>query len=214
MTYSAGSNGSVTGTLSQNILEGQNGSTVTATPDSGYLFSSWSDGILTASRTDSNVSANITATASFIAQQLPYVTYSGYSLFVYPTNNGPIVAYGCSGTATGATSNSDGTYNTSRMVSFCPSSVPATTCNNLVAYGYSDWFLPSLDQLQAMSDQRNTINLGTFASSWVAYSSSLLWSSTEISSTNAQLYYMTNNPPRAWDYVKTAGGTFRCVRKN
>ena len=38
---------------------------MTATPDAGYHFVSWSDGVLTAARTDTNVTANITVTANF-----------------------------------------------------------------------------------------------------------------------------------------------------
>ncbi len=44
---------------------GASGTLVTATPASGYHFTSWSDGVLTAGRTDSNVLANISVTASF-----------------------------------------------------------------------------------------------------------------------------------------------------
>ena len=34
-------------------------------PDTGYHFVDWSDGVLTAARTDTNVTANITVTANF-----------------------------------------------------------------------------------------------------------------------------------------------------
>ena len=39
---------------------------MTAVPDAGYEFVDWSDGVLTASRTDQNVTADINVTASFI----------------------------------------------------------------------------------------------------------------------------------------------------
>ncbi len=65
LTYTAGENGSITGETSQTILEGQDGTTVTAVPNTGYTFTSWSDGVLTASRTDTNVTADITVTAEF-----------------------------------------------------------------------------------------------------------------------------------------------------
>ena len=38
---------------------------MTAVPNAGYHFVSWSDGVLTAARTDTNVHANISVTASF-----------------------------------------------------------------------------------------------------------------------------------------------------
>ncbi len=38
---------------------------VTAMPNTGYHFVSWSDGVLTAARTDLNVTADLSVTASF-----------------------------------------------------------------------------------------------------------------------------------------------------
>ena len=41
------------------------GSEVTAVPNTGYHFVDWSDGVLTAARTDTNVTANVSVTANF-----------------------------------------------------------------------------------------------------------------------------------------------------
>src|SRR5438034_818013 len=65
LTYTAGANGSISGTSPQTVNFGSNGSTVTALPQTGYHFVQWSDGVLTASRTDTNVQGNISVTASF-----------------------------------------------------------------------------------------------------------------------------------------------------
>lgn len=65
LTYSAGANGSLTGDTSQTINEGDDGTAVTAVPDSGYEFTSWSDASIVNPRTDLNVSGDITVTASF-----------------------------------------------------------------------------------------------------------------------------------------------------
>ncbi|MGG9970576.1 beta strand repeat-containing protein [Ferruginibacter sp. SUN002] len=65
LTYNAGANGSISGTTPQTVNNGANGSTVTAVPNTGYHFTSWSDGVLTAARTDNNITANLTVTASF-----------------------------------------------------------------------------------------------------------------------------------------------------
>lgn len=67
LTYSAGSNGSLTGSTTQVVLDGADGSAVTAIPDSGYTFSSWSDASTDNPRTDTSVSGNITVTANFAA---------------------------------------------------------------------------------------------------------------------------------------------------
>lgn len=65
LTYMAGVNGSISGTTPQIVVQGGNGSTMTAIPGTGYHFVSWSDGMLTAERTDMNVLADLSVTASF-----------------------------------------------------------------------------------------------------------------------------------------------------
>ncbi len=65
LTYTAGAGGSITGTSPQTVDFNASGTPVTATPDIGYHFVDWSDGVLTASRTDSNVAADISVTANF-----------------------------------------------------------------------------------------------------------------------------------------------------
>jgi uncharacterized repeat protein (TIGR02543 family) len=65
LTYTAGANGSITGTSPQTVSYGGNGTQVTAVPNTGYHFVNWSDGVLTASRTDLNVTGDISVTANF-----------------------------------------------------------------------------------------------------------------------------------------------------
>ena len=65
LTYTAGANGTITGTSPQTVNHGANGSAVTAVPNAGYHFVDWSDGVLTAARTDTNVTANVSVTANF-----------------------------------------------------------------------------------------------------------------------------------------------------
>ena len=67
LSYTTDGNGSVTGANPQTVDYASNGSAVTATPLAGYTFNSWSDGVLTATRTESNVVANVFATARFTA---------------------------------------------------------------------------------------------------------------------------------------------------
>ena len=67
LTYIAGPNGTISGPSPQVTIEGGSGTEVTAMPNSGYQFHSWSDGVLTASRIDANVTADLTVTASFRA---------------------------------------------------------------------------------------------------------------------------------------------------
>jgi hypothetical protein len=65
LTYNHGTHGTITGTSPQTVNYGANGSVVVAQPDAGYHFDSWDDGYPTATRTDLNVTASHTVTASF-----------------------------------------------------------------------------------------------------------------------------------------------------
>ncbi|MCA9948269.1 MAG: DNRLRE domain-containing protein, partial [Anaerolineales bacterium] len=65
LDYAAGPNGSLTGTTSQVVDYGTNGTTVTAVPDTGYHFVNWSDSSTDNPRTDTNVMANVNVTANF-----------------------------------------------------------------------------------------------------------------------------------------------------
>ena len=65
LTYSAGANGSIAGVSPQTVPSGSSGTSVTAVPNVGYHFTSWSDGVLTAERRETNVAANVSVTANF-----------------------------------------------------------------------------------------------------------------------------------------------------
>jgi hypothetical protein len=64
-SYISGENGTITGSSTQTVAHGSSGSTATGTPNSGYHFVDWSDGVLTAARTDTNASSSISVTANF-----------------------------------------------------------------------------------------------------------------------------------------------------
>ena len=65
LSYTASSGGSVSGESNQEVLEGADGTPVTATASAGYTFNSWSDGSTENPRTDTAVSANLSVQASF-----------------------------------------------------------------------------------------------------------------------------------------------------
>ena len=73
LSYTAGANGSITGTSSQTVDSGASGTSVTATAASEYHFVSWSDSSTTNPRTDSNVTSNVAVSASFAQDSAPYV---------------------------------------------------------------------------------------------------------------------------------------------
>jgi hypothetical protein len=83
LTYTAGDHGTIRGTSPQTVAYGASGTQVTAVPDTGYHFVSWSDGALSASRTDSNMTADLSVTATFAADSSPGPrTYAPYSASV------------------------------------------------------------------------------------------------------------------------------------
>ena len=97
MTYTAGANGSITGASPQTVDHGGNGSLITAVPNIGYHFVSWSDGILTAARTDANVTANIAVTATFAITSYT-LTYTAGANGTITGTSPQTVAHGASGT--------------------------------------------------------------------------------------------------------------------
>ena len=65
LTYTAGPNGTISGTSPQTVAKGGSGTPVTAIGNTGYDFNQWSDGSIQNPRTDTNVQGNITVAASF-----------------------------------------------------------------------------------------------------------------------------------------------------
>ena len=81
----------------QTVNHGRDGTLVTALPSIGYHFTNWSDGVLTAARTDMNVTGDITVTANFAINSytLTYTTGAGGS---EPVTSPQTVNHGGDGT--------------------------------------------------------------------------------------------------------------------
>ncbi|MES2919982.1 MAG: LamG-like jellyroll fold domain-containing protein [Verrucomicrobiota bacterium] len=105
LTYLAGSGGAISGPAVQAVTQGNNGTAVTAVPDTGYHFVNWSDASTANPRTDTDVTANLTVTANFAIN-----TYTlTYNAGANGTVGGPTpqtVNHGSSGTAVTAVPNS------------------------------------------------------------------------------------------------------------
>ena len=65
LAYTAGANGSISGTTPQTVAQGGSGTAVTAQANTGYHFVNWSDSSTANPRTDTNVNADISVTANF-----------------------------------------------------------------------------------------------------------------------------------------------------
>lgn len=89
--YTVDGNGYLQGVAEQRIEHGKSAETVTAIPNDSFEFVRWSDGVTDASRTDSNVQADITVSAIFCKKQN---TVKQYNVTYTTDGNGVISGVG------------------------------------------------------------------------------------------------------------------------
>lgn len=98
LAYTPGPHGTLTGGTNQTVASGSNGSAVTAVPDTGYHFTSWSDARTANPRTDTNVNGNVSVTANFAINTYTLAYTPGPHGALTGTTN-QTVNYAASGTA-------------------------------------------------------------------------------------------------------------------
>ena len=88
LTYNAGPGGTISGDASQTVDYLASGTPVTAVADTaaGYHFVSWSDGVLTATRTDADVTADQDVTATFAIDAFTITPSAGLHGFISPSS--------------------------------------------------------------------------------------------------------------------------------
>ena len=72
LTYTAGANGTISGTSAQTVSDGADGTSVTAVPDAGYNFVNWSDGNTSITRQETTVHNSVSVTANFAPNRLVF----------------------------------------------------------------------------------------------------------------------------------------------
>jgi hypothetical protein len=113
---------------------------------------------------------------------------------------------GCAGTAIGT-----GEQNTIDILAGCTiADIAADLCNDLSLNGYTDWFLPSKDELNEMYTNKTVINATAVAIGGTAFlSSPNYWSSTQY---NSLAWAQDFGTGTQYGTYKSYGGCVRAVR--
>jgi hypothetical protein len=126
-----------------------------------------------------------------------YIDASGqHGLVCAPVDQGNF-QWGCQGTNIAGTSTAFGTgqANTNLILAGCSQRpISASVCDNLVLNGYSDWYLPSRDELQLMYSNLRNPGIGGFTNTWY-------WSSSQATSSQ-------NAPYNAWSMNFANGNVY------
>jgi hypothetical protein len=135
----------------------------------------------------------------------------GYAYISAAADQSTNAPWGCQGTLIleGASPEAigQGLINTATIVAGCPTSgISARLCDELILNGYSDWFLPSLDELTAMFDELQQNGLGNFANH-------TYWSSTQQSATQAYTIDMNNGNQGTHAKGNTSNRYTRAMRR-
>lgn len=141
----------------------------------------------------------------FVSGDSGYVSGQTHGLIATTSNQSTGSQWGCSGTSIAGTSTTLGTglANTTAIVNGCTSSTSAAAlCNNLSSGGYSDWYLPSYNELNKLYSNKTSI--GGFSS--VSY-----WSSTQSGATTS--YSINFSTGTGTVSIKTTLMYVRAIRK-
>jgi len=135
-----------------------------------------------------------------------YVAGETHGLIASPANLGSTIPWGCSGTIiSGADGTAIGTgnQNTIDITTGCATAgIAARLCSDLVIGAYSDWYLPSLDEMTKLYQNRSVL------SDWATYN--VYWTSSEATNFFAWRVNSTIGSPDTNN--KNLSGFVRAVR--
>jgi hypothetical protein len=150
----------------------------------------------------------ITMTAISQDNQLPVINVKGSSLQVLNMDAAGRMPWGGYTQVGESVRHADnGTSNTKAIIKAVGSNegkvYAASVCDSITAHGYSDWYLPAIEELKAIHQNLKAVGLGT---------SNTYWSSTEASGTQAAAVYMYSGA--VYNEAKVNTNHLVCVRRN
>lgn len=132
------------------------------------------------------------------------VNYNGSTLYFTADKIAENLPWADSLVATGATSDTDGEANTELIVSILgEGEYPAKKCADLVEGGFDDWYLPSINEMKAISTLGDDLP-GNYTGTY--------WTSTEVVSNAAKYWYIHFGSQ--YNEYKTYEYDCLCVRKD
>lgn len=139
---------------------------------------------------------------SFTTELLYGFSYFGATIYAQPYDIPQYFPWGPLEQFVGALSNGSGMTNTID-ISVNSGVYAAIKCHELVAFGHDDWYLPAINELQYLYDNRNLWdNFGDFA----------YWSSTEVSADLAKAIHFGTG--EVIELQKNSQSKCRCIRKD
>ncbi len=136
LNYAAGTNGTLSGTSPQTVNYGASGSQVTAVPNAGYHFVSWSDGSTANPRTDTGVTTNLNVAASFAINTYTLAYVAGTNSTVLGAT--PLTAVSGGGGTPGSAVPGTLSGTTPQTVNYGASGTPVTAVPN-AGYHFVNW---------------------------------------------------------------------------
>ena len=139
-----------------------------------------------------------------------YDANTPHGIIVAPADQSTGAEWGCYETAINGTQSGIGygAANTNAIVNGCAEvGIAARICDDLVLNGYSDWYLPSIDELIQLDLDLNSYGIGAFPDGPPYY-----WSSTEGGAFNTNVFYFGYGQNGTDDYNKYLTYYVRAVR--
>jgi hypothetical protein len=147
----------------------------------------------------------------FVQGGLYTFTDSGYAYITSAADQSSSAPWGCEGVliAEGAFPDAigQGVINTASIVAGCATAgISARLADQLVLNGFSDWFLPSLDELTEAYNELASAGLGSFANH-------TYWASTQVDDNHAFTVNMSNGNATTHSKGNTSNRYTRAMRR-